>query len=86
MSHQIHAQATVLMSSIQREPVSHQIHAQATVLIDSSFSTYFGAVSLKRLRRFDLLTTDLGHALVVCDLTRYLGQVTDNQCVTKICS
>ena len=34
---------------------------------DSSFFTYFGAISLKRMRRFDLLTTDLGHALVVCD-------------------
>ena len=32
--------------------------------------TYFGAVSLKRMRRFDLLTTYLGHALVVCDLTQ----------------
>ena len=34
------------------------------------FFTYFGAVSLKRMRRFDLLTTDLSHALVVCDLTQ----------------
>ena len=25
------------------------------------FFTYFGAISLKRMRRFDLLTTDLGH-------------------------
>ena len=32
--------------------------------IDSSFFIYFGVVSLKRMRRFDLLTTDLGHALV----------------------
>ena len=38
--------------------------------IDSSFFTYFGAISLKRMLRFDLLTTDLGHALVVCDLTQ----------------
>ena len=38
--------------------------------IDSSFSLTFGAISLKRMRRFDLLTTDLGHALVVCDLTQ----------------
>ena len=36
-------------------------------------------------------STDLDHALVVCDLTqilaeyRYLGQVTDNQWVIKIC-
>ena len=42
--------------------------------IDSSFFTYFGAISLKRMRRFDLLTTDLGHALVVCDLTQIPGQ------------
>ena len=62
---------------------------------------------MKRIQRFDLLTTDLGHALVVYDLAqipaevsgcrwgqlvslisfrRYLGQVIDNQCVTKICS
>ena len=32
--------------------------------------TYFRAVSLKRMRRFELLTTDLSHALVVCDLTQ----------------
>ena len=32
--------------------------------------TYFGAISLKRMLRFDLLTTDLGHALVVFDLTQ----------------
>ena len=25
---------------------------------------------MKRIRRFDLLTTDLGHVLVVCDLTQ----------------
>ena len=37
---------------------------------DSSFFTYIGAISLKRMRRFDRLTTDLGHALVVCDLTQ----------------
>ena len=49
--------------------------------IDSSIFTYFGAILVKRIRRFNLLTTDLGHALVV-----YLGQVIDNQCVTKICS
>ena len=38
--------------------------------IDSNFFTYFGVISLKRMRRFDLLTTDLDHALVVCDLTQ----------------
>ena len=38
--------------------------------IDSSIFTYFGAISVKRIRRFDLLTTDLGHALVVYDLTQ----------------
>ena len=38
--------------------------------IDNSFFTYFGAISLKWMRRFDLLTTDLGHALVVCDLVK----------------
>ena len=38
--------------------------------IDSSFFTYFGAISFKRMRRLDRLTTDLGHALVVCDLTQ----------------
>ena len=37
---------------------------------------------MKRIRRFDLLTTDLGHA----SFRRYLGQVTDNHCMTKICS
>ena len=36
------------------------------VKIDSNFFTYFGAISLKLLRRFHLLTTDLDHALVVC--------------------
>ena len=41
--------------------------------IDSSFFTYFGAISLKRMRRFDVLTTDRGHALVVCDLTQVSG-------------
>ena len=30
---------------------------------------------MKRIRRFDLLTTDLGHALVVCDLTQILPPV-----------
>ena len=38
--------------------------------LDCNFFTYFGAFSLKRMRRFDLLTTDLDHALVVCDLTQ----------------
>ena len=38
--------------------------------IDSSIFTYFGAIWVKRIRRFDLLTTDLGHALVVYDLTQ----------------
>ena len=33
-------------------------------LIDSSFFPYYGAISLKRMRHFDLLTTDLGHALL----------------------
>ena len=37
---------------------------------DSSFFTYFGAISLKRIQSSDLLTTDIGHALVVCDLTQ----------------
>ena len=37
---------------------------------DSSFFTCFGAISLKRMRRFDLLTTALGHALVVCVFTQ----------------
>ena len=42
---------------------------------------------MKRIRRFDLLTIDLGHALVVYDLTQIpAGEVVDNQCVTKICS
>ena len=36
----------------------------------SSIFTYFGAICVKRIRRFDLLTTDLGHVLVVCDLTQ----------------
>ena len=40
------------------------------VITDSSFFTYFGEISLKRMRSFDLLTTDLDHALVVCDLTQ----------------
>ena len=44
---------------------------------------------------FRSASTDLGHALVVCDLTQipaegsgcrwYLDQVTDNQCVITIC-
>ena len=38
--------------------------------IDSSIFTYFGAISVKRIRRFDLLTTDLSHAWIVCDLTQ----------------
>ena len=33
--------------------------------IDSNFFSYFGAISFKRMRRFDRLTTDLDHALVV---------------------
>ncbi len=37
---------------------------------DNNFSTYFGAIALKRMRRFDLLTTDLDNASVVCDLTQ----------------
>ena len=37
---------------------------------DSSIFTHFGAICVKRIRRFNLLTTDLGHALVVCDLTQ----------------
>ena len=52
--------------------------------IDSSIFTYLGVIRVKRIRRFDLLTTDLGHALVVYDLTQILAE--DNQCVTKICS
>ena len=43
---------------------------EQNVLIDSSIFTYFGAICVKRIRRFDLLTTDLGHALVVYDLTQ----------------
>ena len=38
-------------------------------MVDSNCFTYFGPVSLKRMRHFNLLTTDLDHTLVVCDLT-----------------
>ena len=37
--------------------------------IDSSFFHLLWSDFFERMRRFDLLTTDLGHALVVGDLT-----------------
>ena len=46
------------------------VSTQFILFLDRNFFTYFGAISLKQMRRFDLLITDLDHALVVCDLTQ----------------
>ena len=63
------------MNSVERheDSMEYIVHGYKNQ-IDSRFFTYFGAISLKRMRRFDLLTTDLGHALVVSDLTQIPAQ------------
>ena len=41
------------------------VHGSKNQIDSNFFFSYFGAIYLKRMRRFDLLTTDLDHALVV---------------------
>ena len=45
------------------------VRTQLILFLDSNFF-HFGAISLKRMRRFDLLATDLDQALIVCDLAQ----------------
>ena len=70
---------TMFSSQNYRKVMEYIFHGSKNQ-VESIFFTYFGSISLKRMRRFDLLTTDLDHALVVCNDT-----ADSAVCVCNVC-